>query len=110
MEIVTSFPSYFVAFVHGLAVMPTIAYVGVIALFFGLITKDIAGVIFTPVVAGLIFLAVQIVEPVVVKHAPLVFPAMDMAFAKLAVAIYLVFLVLDTVVFLIKKLVLKIIG
>ena len=108
MEIVTSFPAYFVAYAHTLAVMPTIIYVGVIALFFGLITKDFGGMIFTPLVAGLIFLAVQIVEPVFVKHTALAFPAMDLAFAKLAVAVYLVFLVLDTVVFLVKKLILKI--
>jgi hypothetical protein len=110
MDIVTSYPAYFITFVHSLLVMPTIIYVGVIALFFGLVTKDFAGVIFTPIVAGVIFLAVQLVEPVVVKHAPLAFPAMDMAFAKLAVAVYITFLVLDLVVFLVKKLVLKITG
>ncbi len=110
MDVVTSFPAYFISFAHGLAVMPTIVYVGVIALFFGLVTKDFAGVIFTPVVAGLIFLAVQLVEPVVVKHAPLAFPALDLAFAKLAVAVYVVFLVLDLVVFLVKKVILKITG
>jgi len=110
MEIVTSFPAYFVSYVQSLMVMPTYIYVAVIALFFGLITKDFGSVIFGPVIAGLIFLAVGVLEPVVMGTGSLKLPEMDLAFAKLAVAVYIVFLVLDTVVFLIKKLILKIIG
>ncbi len=110
MHIITSFSPYFVGFVHSLLVSPTYIYVAVIALFFGLITKQFAGVIIIPVVATVVFLAVQAVSPVVLNHAALVFPAFDLALAKTAVASYIVFLVLDTVVFAIKKLVLKIID
>ncbi len=105
MDVVTSFPAYFVGFLHTLYVMPTLVYVAVIALFFGLITKKFAGVIFIPVLATAVFVAAQAIGPVVISHADLVMPAFDLAFAKLAVASYLVFLVLDTVVFAIKKLV-----
>ena len=110
MHIVTSFPPYFVGFLHSLLVSPTYIYVAVIALFFGLITKQFAGVIFIPVLATVVFLAAQAVGPVVLNHAALAIPAFDLALAKTAVAAYIVFLVLDTVVFAIKKLILKIID
>jgi hypothetical protein len=105
MEVVTSFPTYFVGFVHTLYVMPTLVYVAVIALFFGLITNKFAGVIFIPVLATAIFIAAQAIGPALIGHAEMAMPAFDLALAKLAVASYAVFLVLDTVVFAIKKLV-----
>jgi hypothetical protein len=110
MEIVTSFPTYFVGFLHTLPVMPTVVYVAVIALFFGLITNKFAGVIVIPVLAAAIFIVAQVIGPVVLGHAALVVPAIDLAFAKLAVAAYVVFLVLDTVVFAVKKLIAAIID
>jgi hypothetical protein len=105
MEVVTSFPAYFVGFLHALLVMPTLVYVAVIALFFGLITEKFVGVIVIPVLAVVIFIAAQAIGPVVMSRATLMFPVFDLAFVKLAVASYIVFLVLDTVVFAIKKLV-----
>lgn len=110
MEIIQSFPAFFVGYVHSLPVMPTIIYVAIIALFFGLITQRLAGVIIVPILATAIFIAAQIIMPVVLNHAVLAAPVFDLAFAKLAVAGYIVFLVLDTVVFAIKKLILKIVG
>ena len=110
MEIVTSFHTYFVGFLHGLLVSPTYIYVGVIALFFGLITRRFAGVIFVPVLATVVYLAVLTIAPVVVHHTALALPVFDLAYAKLAVASYIVFLVLGAVVFVIKKLVLKLVG
>ena len=110
MEIVTSFHTYFVSFVHGLLVSPTYIYVGVIALFFGLITRRFAGVIFVPVLATIIYLAVLTLAPVIVQHAELKPPVFDLAYAKLAVASYIVFLVLGAVVFAIKKLIQKFVG
>jgi hypothetical protein len=110
MEIVTSFHTYFVSFLHGLLVSPTYIYVGVIALFFGLITRRLAGVIFVPVLATIIYLAVLTLAPVIVQHAELKPPVFDVAYAKLAIASYIVFLVLGAVVFAIKKLVLKLVG
>ena len=105
MEVVTSFPTYFVGFLHTLLVMPTLVYVAVIAVFFGLITNKFAGVILIPVLATVIFIAAKVIAPVVVDHATLIVPVFDLAFAKMAVASYVTFLVLDTVVFAIKKLV-----
>ena len=110
MEIVTSFHTYFVSFLHGLLVSPAYIYVGVIALFFGLITKRFAGVIFVPVVATAVYLAVLTLAPVIVNHAALTPPVFDLAYAKLALASYIVFLVLGAVVFAIKKLILKLVG
>jgi hypothetical protein len=98
MHIITSFPPYFVGFLHSLLVSPTY------------ITKQFAGVIFIPVLATVIFLAAQIIGPVLLNHAVLATPAFDLALAKTAVAAYIVFLVLDTVVFAIKKLILKIVD
>jgi hypothetical protein len=105
MEVVTSFPTYFVGFLHTLLVMPTLVYVVVIALFFGLITNKFAGVIFIPVLAAAVFIAATVIGPVVLNNAALTMPAFDLAFAKLAVACYVVFLVLDAIVFGIKELV-----
>jgi hypothetical protein len=76
----------------------------VIALFFGLITNKFAGVIFIPVLATAVFIAAEVIGPVVIKDAALTVPAFDLAFATMAVACYGVFLVLDTIVFGIKKL------
>lgn len=110
MDIVTSFPAYFVGYLHTLQVMPVCVYAAVIALFFGLITKRFAGVIFIPVLATVVFIAAQAVGPVVINHAALAVPAFDLSFVKMAVATYAVFLVLDTVVFAIKKLIVAILD
>lgn len=110
MDMVTSFPAYFVGYVHTLIAMPTVIYVAVIALFFGLITDKLAGVIVHPAMAAVVFIASQVIAPVVTSHAEMVLPVFDAAFAKMAVALYIVFLVLDTVVFAVKKLVVKILD
>ena len=103
MHIVTSFPPYFISFLHSLPVSPTWIYVAVVALFFGLITDRFVGVILIPVLAAAIFLAAQVIGPVILSHSALTIPTFDLAFAKLAAAAYIVFLVLDTVVFAVKK-------
>ncbi len=110
MDIVTSYPAYFVAYVHSLIAIPNCIYAGVIALFFGIVTARLAGVFFVPVVATIVYLAAHAVIPPVLHHAEIVVPAFDLALAKQAVALYAVFLVVDTVVFGIKKAVLAIIG
>lgn len=105
MEIVTLHLTHFVGHVHMLLHMPTVIYLAVIALFFGLITKHFAGVIFIPVLATAIFIAATLIGPVVLGHGQLAMPALNLAFAKEAAADYVVFLVLDTVVFGVKSLV-----
>lgn len=110
MDIVTSFPAYFCSYVHTLYVMPNVIYAGVIALFFGIVTARLAGVFFVPVIATIVYIAAQAVIPAVINHAEIVVPAFDLALAKQAVALYVVFLVVDTVVFGIKKAILAVIG
>lgn len=110
MDIVTSFPGYFCDYVHGLLAMPNIVYVGVIALFFGIATVRFMGVIFIPVIATIVYLAAQAVIPSLLAHADIVVPAFDLKLAKEAVALYVVFLVVDTVVFAVKKAVLAVVG
>jgi hypothetical protein len=109
MEIVTSFPAYFVGFVHTLPVFPTVIYVGVIALFFGIVTARLPGILFIPVIAAVVYIAAQQVVPALLHHSEIALPVFDLAIAKLAVALYIVFLVLDTIVFGIKKAILAII-
>jgi hypothetical protein len=110
MDIVTSFPTYYMDFVHGLMVAPNYIYVGVIALFFGVVAVRLPGVLFLPVLAAIVYVAAQIVIPAVVHHTAIVTPVFDLALAKKLVALYIVFLIVDTVVFAIKKAVLAVIG
>ncbi len=110
MDVVTSFPAFFCDYVHGLMVMPNIIYAGVIALFFGIVTARFPGVIFVPVVAAVVYVAAQAVIPPLMHSAEIVMPAFDLALAKQLVALYVVFLVADTVVFAIKKAILAITG
>jgi hypothetical protein len=110
MDVVTSFPAFFCDYVHGLLVMPNIIYVGVIALFFGIVTARFPGVIFVPVVAAIVYLAAQAVIPPLLHHGEIVMPAFNLALVKQAVALYVVFLVVDTIIFAIKKAILAITG
>lgn len=110
MDIVTSFPAFFCGYVHGLLVMPNIIYAGVIALLFGLATARFPGVIIMPVLAAIAYVAAQAVIPPLLHHGDIVMPAFDLALVKQLVALYVVFLVVDTVIFGIKKAVLAIIG
>lgn len=110
MTFLMEFPAYFVGFLHSLLAMPHLAYAAVIALFFGIVTASKPGLVVVPVVAALVYIAALAIGPVVLNHAALVIPAMDLALAKMALAAYVVFLVVDTVVFALKKTVLKVID
>lgn len=110
MAVLTDFAAYFVSFLHTVLVMPHVAYAGVIALFFGIVTASVAGLIVVPVVAAIVYIAALALGPVVLNHAPLIVPSVDIALAKELIAAYLVFLVADTIVYAIKKAVLKLID
>ena len=110
MDVVTSFPVYFMDLVHGLCVAPAYFYVAVIALFFGIVTSRAGGVFFVPVLAAVVYIAAQQVIPALMHHTEIVVPAFDVALLKKFVALYVVFLVLDTVVFGVKKAILAVIG
>ncbi len=110
MDIVTSFPAYFMDFVKTLEVAPAYYYVAVIALFFGIVTARAGGVFFVPVLAAVVYIAAQQVVPALIHHAEITVPVFDLALAKKVVALYVVFLVLDTVVFAVKKAILAVID
>lgn len=110
MDVVTSFPTFFVDYVHGLAVAPAYYYVAVIALFFGIVTARVGGALFTPVIAAIVYVAALQVVPALLHHGEITMPAFDLELAKKLVALYVVFLVLDGIVFGIKKAILAIID
>lgn len=109
MEIVNCVYAFFFQVLHDIVLhSPNYIYAAVIALFFGLITKRAAGVVFIPVLATVLFLVALVIGPVVLKHAPLAYPDFNLDYAKHAGVYYVLFLVADTVVFAVKKLVLAI--
>lgn len=110
MDIVTSFPAYFMGVIHTLQATPALYYVAVIALFFGIVTARAGGVFFVPVFAAIVYIAAQDVVPALLHHQEIVFPKFGLALVKMVVALYIVFLVLDTVVFGVKKAVLAVID
>jgi|GEM_PF-1326892 len=110
MAVLAGFPAYFVEFLHALLAMPHLAYAAVIALFFGIVTASKPGLVLVPVVAALVYIAALAIGPVVLNHAPLAVPAIDLAFARQALAAYLVFLLAGIIVFGLKKAALKVIG
>jgi hypothetical protein len=110
MDVVTSFPAYFMDVVHGLCVAPAYFYVAVIALFFGVVTSRVGGVFFVPVVAAVVYIAAQQVIPALLHHTEILVPAFNLALVQKLVALYIVFLVVDTIVFGIKKAILAVLG
>lgn len=110
MDIVTSFPAFFMGVIHTLQSAPAYYYVAVIALFFGIVTSRSGGVFFVPVLAAIVYIAAQQAIPALLHHKEIVAPAFDLALVKTVVALYVVFLVLDTVVFGVKKAVLAVID
>lgn len=110
MDVVTSFPAFFVGFAHSLAVAPAYYYVVVIALFFGIVTGGFGGALFTPVFAAVVYVAAQQIVPALIHHTEIVTPAFNVALVKELVALYVVFLILDGIVFGIKKAILAIVG
>ncbi len=110
MAVLAGFPEYFVGFLHSLIAMPHVAYAAVVALFFGLVTISRPGLLLVPVIAAIVYIAALTVGPVVISHAQLVVPGFDIALAKELFAAYLVFLVADTIIYVIKKCVLRLID
>jgi|GEM_PF-4365513 hypothetical protein len=109
MEYITSFPGYFVDFVQSLGTVQLIAG-GVVALFFGIAAATIGSAIFLPVVATIVYLAVEAVLPALASRASVAVPVFDAALLQRAVALYIVFLVAMGVVFGVKKAILGLSG
>lgn len=110
MAFVLGFPAYFIGFLHGLTSVPHVYYAVVVAIFFGLATVSRAGILVVPLIAAIVYVAALAVGPVVFDHAKLVVPAFDLALAKQILAAYLVFLVADSVVYAVKKAILRVID
>jgi len=110
MDVITSFPTYFMDYVHTVMAMPNCIYAGVIALFFGIVTARAPGVVFVPVVAAVVYIAALAVIPPLLAHADIVAPVFDKALLEKGIALYVIFLVADTVVFAIKKAIMAIFG
>ncbi|MDR3527190.1 MAG: hypothetical protein P4L57_07900 [Rhizomicrobium sp.] len=110
MAIFAGFAGYFVSFLHHVLVMPHVVYAGVVALFFGIVTASRPGLVVVPIIAAVVYIAALALGPVVLNNAALVVPAFDVALARELIAAYLLFLVADTIVYIIKKIILGVID
>ena len=110
MAFLSGFPAYFFTFLHNLSSVPHVYYAVVIAVFFGITTASRPGLVVVPLIAAIVYIAALVIGPVVLQHAKLVVPAFDLALAKQVLAAYIVFLVADTVVYVVKKYVLRVID
>jgi hypothetical protein len=109
MDIITGFPAYFKDFLHHLDHFHMIQG-AVIALFFGVATASIAGVIIVPIIAALVYIAADAVIPPLMNHTTIMMPTFDTALLKEGIALYVAFLLAIAIVFAIKKVVLSIRG
>ena len=108
MDIITEFPKHLCDFVHHLNTIQLITG-GVIALFFGVATGTIIGVLVAPILAALVYIAADAVIPALMNHTPFAMPAIDKALLHEAIFLYVAFLVVIVVVFVIKKAILAVI-
>ncbi|MGC9953677.1 MAG: hypothetical protein ABSD21_05325 [Rhizomicrobium sp.] len=106
MELITDFPKYLVDFVQHLDMLHMVIG-GVIALLLGVATGTIVGLFVTPVLASVVYIAVDAVLPMLHRAAP-VMPAFDKALLHEAITLYVAFFVVILVVFLIKKTILAV--
>jgi hypothetical protein len=102
MQTVANFLTFFSSFIHAWGALQLVLAV-VVALFFGFAAKRLAGAMFLPVMAAVVFLAADCVLPAVLHHAPIAVPAFDMTLLGKWVALYVFFLVASGLVFGIKR-------
>jgi hypothetical protein len=99
MDSVTGVLSVFLGDLRGIDPV----YAGVIALFFGLLTTRMLGIIMLPAAAAAVYIAAQTILPPVFGHAAIVLPEFDREMLQQLITLYFVFLVADTTVFVIKS-------
>jgi hypothetical protein len=109
MDIITGLPAYLTGFVHHLDQYHLIQ-AGVIALFFGIATSSIAGVIIVPLIAAIVYIAADALIPPLLHHTTITAPVFDKALVQEAVALYILFLVAVAIVFAVKKAILSATG
>jgi hypothetical protein len=110
MAFLTGFPGYFVSFLTDLITVPHVVYAAAVAVFFGLATISKPGLLLVPVIAAIVYITALAVGPVVISHAKLVVPALDIALIRQLLAAYLAFLVADTLVYVVKRYLLRLID
>lgn len=101
MDVITNFPTYFVADLHSINYL----YAVIVALIFGLLARKAGGIILLPILASVIYVAAVMYVPTLLNGGAVAMPVFDKALAEKLIAFYVVFLVADTVVFAIKKLI-----
>ncbi len=104
MDVFTNFPTYLVADLHSINYL----YAGIVAVIFGLLARRALGIILLPVLAAVVYIAALIVVPALLNGGSIAMPVLDKVLVEKLIAFYVVFLVADTVVFAIKKLIQKI--
>jgi len=109
MDIITHFHTNFLDFVHHLSTLQWIV-VAIIALFFGVATGSVVGLFLAPVLAAIVYIAADNVIPPLMHHTSFVMPAFDKAMLHEAVILYVGFFVAILVIFVVKKIILKITG
>jgi hypothetical protein len=109
MDIITSFHTHFIDFLHHLDHYHMIQG-AIIALFFGVVVGSLPGLIIVPVLAAIVYIAADAVIPPLMNHGHIVMPVFDKALLQEGVTLYVAFLVAIVVVFAVKKLILSIRG
>ena len=104
MDVITNFPTYFVENLHSINYL----YAGIVAVVFGILAGRAFGIIVWPVIASAVYLAAVMYVPVLLNGGEFVMPVFDKALLEQFIAFYVIFLVADTVVVIIKKLIQKI--
>ena len=103
MDVITTFPTYFVAGLHQIDPI----YGVIIALFFGVATATVVGVIVSPILAAIVYIAAKAIIPPLIHHTALVMPTFDKVLLKEGLVLYVAFLIAVAVVFAVKKLILS---
>lgn len=109
MDVIMGLPAYLTGFIHHLDQYHLIQ-AGVIALFFGFAASGIAGVIVTPILAAIVYIAADTVIPPLLHHASIAMPVFDKAMLQEGVALYVFFLIGIAIVFAVKKGVMAVTG
>jgi len=103
MDVINNFPTYFVENLHSINYL----YAAIVAVVFGLLARRIAGIILLPVIASVVYIAAVMYVPSLLNGGAIAMPALDKVLLEEFIAFYVIFLVADFVVFLVKKIVQK---
>ena len=77
----------------------------IIGILFGFMARTIGAAIFGAIFASVIYIAVDVLWPVVVNHQPFLMPVMDTPFWHFFLSLTLAFLVVTLVVYILRSIV-----